>query len=88
MEAICVVCHCSIWAAIHRQTTQHAGTGGDAMAQEGMDDNNILFKAVREGDDTLHVDNTSGECGMGNCDILAMGEGDDALPTNDDNGAL
>jgi hypothetical protein len=37
-----------------------------------------------DGDDVLHADNGSGECGVGNGDILAVGEDDDALPTNDD----
>jgi hypothetical protein len=37
-----------------------------------------------DGDDTLHVDDNFGECGMGNGGILAVGEGDDAHPTDDD----
>jgi hypothetical protein len=41
---------------------------------------------VRDG--ALHVDNGTGTCGAGNSDILAVGEGDDALPTDDNSGAL
>jgi hypothetical protein len=60
----------------------------DAATREGVDDNNILFKATGEGDDALHMDDASVEHGVGNSNILVVSEGDDALPTDDDNGAL
>jgi hypothetical protein len=62
--------------------------GGDATAQDGMDDNNVLFKTVGEGNDTLHADNDSGEHSAGNGGILAVGKGDDALPVDDNSSAL
>jgi hypothetical protein len=40
------------------------------------------------GDGTLHADDGSGTRDAGNSGILAMGEGDDALTTNDNSGAL
>jgi hypothetical protein len=36
----------------------------------------------------LHADDGGNECGAGNNDILAMGEGDEALLADDDSGAL
>jgi hypothetical protein len=62
--------------------------GGDAMAQDVMNDNNVLFKIVGEGNDTLHADDDSGEHIAGNGGILAIGKGDDALPVDDNSGAL
>jgi hypothetical protein len=41
---------------------------------------------VRDG--ALHADNGTGTRGAGNGDILAVGEGDDTLPTDDNSGAL
>jgi hypothetical protein len=37
--------------------------GGDAAAWEGAGDNNILYKAIGEGDDVLYVNSDNGECG-------------------------
>jgi hypothetical protein len=39
-------------------------------------------------DGALHMDDSSRERGVGNDDILVVGEGDDVLPVDDDNGAL
>jgi hypothetical protein len=36
----------------------------------------------------LHADDGGNECGAGNNDILAVGEGDEALLADDDSGAL
>jgi hypothetical protein len=58
--------------------------GGDAAAQEGAGDNDVLFKAIEAGDDALHADDDSGEHGTGSYNILVVGEGDDALHVNDD----
>jgi hypothetical protein len=62
--------------------------GGDAATQQGMDSKSILFEAADEGDDALHTDDGSVERGAGNNDILVMSKGDNALPMDDDNGAL
>jgi hypothetical protein len=62
--------------------------GSNAAAREGMDDNNVLFKAASEADDLLHTNDDSSKYSAGNNDILVLGEGDDALPTNVDSGAL
>jgi hypothetical protein len=62
--------------------------GGEAVAQEGMDDSSVLFKAASKGDNAMHVDGSSSKHGASNDGILPVGAGDDVMPVDDDNSAL
>jgi hypothetical protein len=58
--------------------------GSNEVAREGIDDSSVLLKVACKGDDTLHMNDTSDKHSPGNDDILAVGEGNDMLPVDDD----
>jgi hypothetical protein len=53
-----------------------------------MDDSNVLYEATGKSDGARHADDSNSECNAGNGDILAVGEGDDVLPVDDNSSAL